>query len=179
MEDVMEGYEGVGRRIEDLLRAKGYWNPARGKPDVLRFSLEHRYIPQFVYKWLSDGVVPSRANLERLAKDLDSSAPWILFGDEIYKAARRGARKLSCLVAALAFALGATGMVPGLGGPLPAAAALGTSTSYRQCQALRSSVSPARDRLVEGRGRGSSATRCRARRDGCGRPPRGARSAPP
>ncbi len=101
----METWPGVGERIAMLLREKGYWNPKRDKPDVLRFSMDYRYIPQFVYKWLSDGVVPSRSNLDRLSKDLGASAPWILFGDEVPKALpnprKRGGRKLVCLVVAL------------------------------------------------------------------------------
>ncbi len=106
----METWPGVGERIAMLLREKGYWNPKRDKPDVLRFSMDYRYIPQFVYKWLSDGVVPSRSNLDRLSKDLGASAPWILFGDEVPKELpnprKRGARKLVWMVGAALLAMG-------------------------------------------------------------------------
>jgi len=120
----METWPDVGKRIALLMREKGYWNPKRDKPDVLRFSMDYRYVPAFLYKWLTDGVVPSRENLDRLAKDFGVSAAWILFGDEVNKAPipphKRGGRKLGCLVAALGLWWGTAGTVPAELGTLSA-----------------------------------------------------------
>lgn len=75
----MGNFSGLGERIRARLRALGYWK--RDRPDVLRFCLEKGYRPQYVYAWLRDRV-PSRANLDRLAADLDVSMAWVLFGEE-------------------------------------------------------------------------------------------------
>ena len=69
---------GLGARIAERLEACGYWRNA--KPDVSRFCNENRYLPQYVYGWLK-GRVPSRRNLDKLARDLRTTHAWLLFGD--------------------------------------------------------------------------------------------------
>jgi hypothetical protein len=111
-----EKWPGVGQRIEQRLRELGYWKGDH--PDVIRFSLDHRYVPQFLYKWLKDGITPSRENLLRLQQDLKAPAPWILFGDEVNQPPipprKRGRKGLACLLAALG--LTTIGMAPAEGG---------------------------------------------------------------
>ena len=98
----MAQWPGLGERIRQRLVELGY-KQANGKPDVLGFSLKHSYIPMYVYKWANAGVMPSQENVERLARDLNVSAPWLLFGGEVDKAPaapRKRGRALRCLVAA-------------------------------------------------------------------------------
>jgi PAS domain S-box-containing protein len=79
-------FPGLGDRIRLRLRELGYWK--RGRADVLRFCHEQRYRPQYVYAWLKDRV-PTYENLQRLAADLGTSMPWIMFGHEDGAVARR------------------------------------------------------------------------------------------
>ena len=68
----------LGTRIAERFEKLGYWR--KGKPDVRRFCHENRYLPQYVYGWLKDRV-PSMRNLEKLARDLQTTSAWLLFGD--------------------------------------------------------------------------------------------------
>lgn len=105
----MAQWPGLGDRIKARLVELGY-KQANGKPDILGFSLKHSYIAMYLYKWANAGVMPSQENIERLAKDLAVSAPWLLFGDEVEKAPipprKRGGHKVGCVVAALGITLG-------------------------------------------------------------------------
>lgn len=69
---------GPGSRIAERLETLGYWR--NGKPDVRRFCHDKGYLPQYIYGWLK-GRVPSRRNLEKLARDLQTTSAWLLFGD--------------------------------------------------------------------------------------------------
>lgn len=60
-----------------------------GRPDVAKFCLEKGYLTQSVYGWLSKSIVPSYDNLLRLAKDLETSACWLLLGDDGHKPKRQ------------------------------------------------------------------------------------------
>jgi hypothetical protein len=77
----MAKWQGIGNRIRQRLRELGYWNSRTGRADVLRFSLDHRYVAGYVYKWLGD-TVPDPENILRLAKDLQCSPAWLLLGEE-------------------------------------------------------------------------------------------------
>lgn len=115
----MAQWPGLGDRIRQRLVELGY-KQANGKPDVLGFSLKHSYLPMYLYKWANAGVMPSRENVERLAKDLNVSAPWLLFGDEVSRAPipprKRGVRRVGCLVAALlGMTLGTSATTPAWG----------------------------------------------------------------
>jgi transcriptional regulator with XRE-family HTH domain len=128
----MSQWPGLGDRIKQRLVELGY-QQTNGKPDILGFSLKHSYIAMYLYKWANAGVMPSRENIERLARDLNVSAPWLLFGGEVDKAPahprKRGRRALGCLVAALAFT--ASSMVPVAVEPSRSATP-NASTSYRR-----------------------------------------------
>ncbi len=69
---------GPGIRIAERLEILGYWR--NGKPDVRRFCHDRGYLPQYIYGWLK-GRVPSSRNLEKLARDLQTTRAWLLFGD--------------------------------------------------------------------------------------------------
>jgi transcriptional regulator with XRE-family HTH domain len=80
----MPQWPGLGDRIKQRLVELGY-TQANGKPDILGFSLKHFYTATYMYKWLNAGVMPSRETIERLAKDLNVSPSWLLFGDDVDK----------------------------------------------------------------------------------------------
>jgi transcriptional regulator with XRE-family HTH domain len=111
----MAQWPGLGERIRQRLVELGY-KQSNGKADILAFSLKHSYLPMYLYKWVNAGVMPSRENVEKLSRDLNVSAPWLLFGNEVDKAPnpprRRGRRALGCLVAALGVGWLTTGSVP-------------------------------------------------------------------
>jgi hypothetical protein len=116
----MEQWPGVDLRLKESMRASGYWNTKTGRPDVLRFCMEHRYVPQMIYKYLNDGVTPDRCNMERLAADLGVNWVWLYVGDEggVSKALanpRKRGRGIACLLAALG--LSTIGMVPAAASP--------------------------------------------------------------
>ena len=73
----MNGFPGVGIRIQARLKALGY--SKNGRPDILRFCQERAYRPQYLYAWLR-GRLPAWENLVRLARDLDVSPEWVMFG---------------------------------------------------------------------------------------------------
>ena len=80
--------EGFGRRLEERLRALGYWDRARRKPKVYDFALKHQYAPSAVYRWLK-GEVPRGLTLLRLAADVDASLDSLLAGQSEKRARRR------------------------------------------------------------------------------------------
>src|SRR3972149_6327398 len=59
----MNGFPGVGIRIQARLKALGY--SKNGRPDILRFCQERAYRPQYLYAWLR-GRLPAWENLVRL-----------------------------------------------------------------------------------------------------------------
>jgi transcriptional regulator with XRE-family HTH domain len=67
-------------RLKEAFERAGYWK--KGRPDVLRFSLDKRFLPQYLYKYLAGDAVPDRENLFRIADWLGVSPAWLLFGDE-------------------------------------------------------------------------------------------------
>jgi hypothetical protein len=71
----------VGQRIRECLRDLGYWNNDRDRPDVIRFCLDRRYLPQQVYKWIEDETFPDRENLERLGHEFGVNPAWLAWGD--------------------------------------------------------------------------------------------------
>jgi len=73
----MNGFPGVCIRIQARLKALGY--SKNGRPDILRFCQERAYRPQYLYAWLR-GRLPAWENLVRLARDLDVSPEWVMFG---------------------------------------------------------------------------------------------------
>src|SRR3972149_3450170 len=73
----MSRFPGIGTRIRARLRVLGYWK--KGRPDVLRFCQEREHRPQYLYAWLRDRL-PTYENLVRLARDLDVSPEWVMFG---------------------------------------------------------------------------------------------------
>ena len=73
----MNRFPGVGRRIRQRLKATGYWKA--GRPDIARFCADKGYRSQYVYAWLGDRL-PGYDNLVRLARDLDATAEWVMFG---------------------------------------------------------------------------------------------------
>ena len=75
----MKRVYGISERIRGRLHALGYWKG--GRPDVYRFCLENRYLPQSVYAWLKDRV-PTSESLIRLGMDLGVPPAWLLFGDK-------------------------------------------------------------------------------------------------
>ncbi len=110
----MAGWEGFGRRLKLAMIEKGFVN-RRGDADVTRFALSNGWLPNYIYRYLSDQSVPERPNLEKLGEVLDVSPAWLLFGDEVSKAPlrprKRGPKSLTCLVAAL------LGLTTGWGSP--------------------------------------------------------------
>src|SRR3990167_5381643 len=73
----MNGFPGVGIRIQARLKALGYIK--NGRPDILRFCQERAYRPQYLYAWLR-GRLPAWENLVRLFRSLDVSPEWVMFG---------------------------------------------------------------------------------------------------
>jgi PAS domain S-box-containing protein len=71
-------FPGIGGRVADRLRARGYWKHDR--PDVRRFCRELGYRPQYVYAWLQDRT-PGFDNLRRLSRDLEVPVAWLVAGD--------------------------------------------------------------------------------------------------
>jgi transcriptional regulator with XRE-family HTH domain len=88
----MAQWPGLGKRLRERLVELGY-RQANGKPDILGFSIKHSYLAMYLYKWANAGVMPSHENVERLAKDLDVTAPWLLFGDAVEKKPQIKGRK--------------------------------------------------------------------------------------
>jgi hypothetical protein len=78
---------GVGGRISERLRALG-WVRVDGRPDVVGFSLRHRYDPRSVYEWLADRRTPTKF-LDQLARDLGVTTRWLLSGEGASHASRR------------------------------------------------------------------------------------------
>jgi transcriptional regulator with XRE-family HTH domain len=64
-------------RLRETLRAKGYWDPERGAPEVGRFCVDYGYLPSYLYRWLR-GEVPRAEKLLILAKQLDVKADWLV-----------------------------------------------------------------------------------------------------
>ena len=59
-----------GDRVRDRLKALGYVK--NGRLDINGFSLDHGYIPSYVYRW-SKGQVPRGQALIRFSRDLKAS----------------------------------------------------------------------------------------------------------
>jgi hypothetical protein len=74
----MKRVNGISKRIRGRLHDLGYWKD--GRPDVYRFCLENRYLPQSLYAWLKDRI-PTPETLIRLGMDLGVPPAWLLFGD--------------------------------------------------------------------------------------------------
>lgn len=73
----MSKTQGLGERLRERLRVLGYWQSAKNKPDVIRFSVERGYVHSYIYRWL-DGQTPRGATLLKLARDLEVSVEWLL-----------------------------------------------------------------------------------------------------
>lgn len=76
--------EGLAARLGGRMKALGFIN-TKGQPDVPRFATELRYQRQSVYNWLK-GTTPDNKALRRLEDDLGVPWPWLLIGDDGYKA---------------------------------------------------------------------------------------------
>lgn len=86
-------FPGLGVRIRQRLKVLGYWNPRHGRPDLQRFLKEHHgYRYQYLHAWVYRDRVPERPRLERLAKDLDVTPWWLLFGEAVEMRPRRRRR---------------------------------------------------------------------------------------
>ena len=73
---------GLGQRLVARIRAKGYADPdSKFGIKVTEFSLDHRYPPGSVFKWIGDVVVPDYETILRLARDLDTTPGWLHYGD--------------------------------------------------------------------------------------------------
>lgn len=68
---------GFGERVRERLRATGYWNAEKNRPDVIRFGLERQYVHSYIYRWLK-GETPRGPELVRLAQDLGVSVEWLV-----------------------------------------------------------------------------------------------------
>ena len=78
----MKKSTGLGGRLIACIQAKGYADPAaKFGIKVTEFALDHRYPPGHVYKWVGDVVVPDYETMRRLAKDLNTTAGWLHYGD--------------------------------------------------------------------------------------------------
>jgi hypothetical protein len=73
-------WPGLPERLRAAMQRAGYWKGDR--PHVTRFSLEHRFLAAYTYKWLSGDAVPDRDNLLRVADALKISPAWLLFGED-------------------------------------------------------------------------------------------------
>jgi hypothetical protein len=62
--------KGFGDQVRERLRALGYVK--NGKLDINGFSVDHGYIPSYVYRW-AKGQVPRGQTLIRLSRDLKAS----------------------------------------------------------------------------------------------------------
>src|ERR1051325_9316880 len=86
----MKKLVGLGERLVDCIKAKGYADPdAKFGIAVTRFALDHRYPPGFVYKWVSGAAIPEYDTMLRLARDLDTTAGWLHYGDTPKTSRRR------------------------------------------------------------------------------------------
>jgi hypothetical protein len=74
-----EAWPGFGERVREQLRKLGYVRPD-GSEDISRFTVKHGYVITAFYKWM-DTTTPTRENLLKLARDLQCSPSWLLFGD--------------------------------------------------------------------------------------------------
>lgn len=81
----MPRYRGVGPRIRQRLLDLGYVQPT-GEPDVRRFCLDCRYDKSIFYEWAGDRSTPSK-DLARLAKDLQTTEAFLIFGVDVPLAA--------------------------------------------------------------------------------------------
>ena len=75
-----EYYPGLGERVSRRLIELGYVQK-NGKPDVLRFAADHRYVSSYLYTWMGQ-TTPEYQNLRRLAADLQVELGWLGFGEE-------------------------------------------------------------------------------------------------
>lgn len=74
-------WPGFGDRVRQRLLALGYVRPD-GQAHISRFTTEKGYVITLFYKYL-DNTTPDRENLLRLARDLQVSPAWLLFGDDL------------------------------------------------------------------------------------------------
>jgi transcriptional regulator with XRE-family HTH domain len=74
----MKKWPNIGDRIRERLLRLGY--ERNGKPDVMRFALEKGVLPVYLYRWIG-GATPDYDNIIRLARDLETSPGWLMFGD--------------------------------------------------------------------------------------------------
>lgn len=104
-----EEWPDFGVRVRRRLRELGYVRPD-GSEDISRFTVENGYVITLFYKYLTH-TTPSRENLIRLARDLQTSVEWLLTGHECEEGARpkhprrqgrrtAGSLLLACLVGA-------------------------------------------------------------------------------
>jgi hypothetical protein len=75
-----EEWPGFGKRVRRRIRELGYVRPD-GSEDIPRFTVKKGYVAPHFYKYLSN-TTPTRANLLRLAADLEVSPAWLLFGGD-------------------------------------------------------------------------------------------------
>jgi hypothetical protein len=73
-----------GARLLQAIKEAGYIN-RRGNADLIRFALDHRWLPNYVYRWTKDQSIPEKANLDRLGRVLRVAPAWLLFGDDVAK----------------------------------------------------------------------------------------------
>lgn len=73
-------FPGLSHRITQRLLALGY-RRQDGRPDVARFCRVKGWDPRGFYPYLK-GRMPNEVQLPRLARDLETSVPWLLHGDQ-------------------------------------------------------------------------------------------------
>jgi transcriptional regulator with XRE-family HTH domain len=105
----MGKWEGLADRIKQRIAELGYKNPAE-------FADKKRYRITYIYKWVG-GTAPDPKTLQALAKDLETTPEWLLFGDVVYERnrRRRGGGALMALLG-LGLAWLSMGAVPAHGG---------------------------------------------------------------
>lgn len=73
MRHTTETWPGMGDRIRQRIRELGYQR-------VEDFTQDKRYSLGLFYKWMGEKVYPSKTNILRLARDLDVTLRWLMWG---------------------------------------------------------------------------------------------------
>ena len=74
----MKKWPNIGDRMRQRLLHLGFVRD--GKADVMRFALERGYHHVYLYRWIG-GATPDYDNIIRLARDLETSPSWLMFGE--------------------------------------------------------------------------------------------------
>jgi hypothetical protein len=76
----MKKWPNIGERIKERIVSLGFQH-YDGRPNVGVFSLQRDYNPVYLYRWIG-GATPDYENIIRLARDLEVSPCWLMFGEE-------------------------------------------------------------------------------------------------